>query len=327
MSTGPSSSKELKADSTYSTTSSRDAPTMSSCSSSRFSHGLNDDDGQIFERLQPQSSKTAAPASDLVSGPIESPPTSLKSPSGKRKLTQQSNVKAPKSSSPKLDPTLLSTFETASTRTTNLSSSSSPFFGACLDGVGSSVCGGVEVFPPNSSTANATTTSASILSTTSPTRSCIMPCLPNDDSYKNQPHPFSLYRSSKKREVTPADEITDPLLASELASLSAQDREKLYDEIHGCSVQQHPLDNGLNQEFIETKLQEMEDEINKNRNKAAYNMAHFLAPSLVKDKKFRLMFLRSEHFDSKRASRKLIMYYEYKSILWGAEKVRVIVQY
>ena len=154
-----------------------------------------------------------------------------------------------------------------------------------------------------------------------------MPCLPNDDSYKNQPHPFSLYRSSKKREVTPADEITDPLLASELASLSAQDREKLYDEIHGCSVQQHPLDNGLNQEFIETKLQEMEDEINKNRNKAAYNMAHFLAPSLVKDKKFRLMFLRSEHFDSKKASRKLIMYYEYKSILWGAEKVRVIVQY
>ena len=214
------------------------------------------------------------------------------------------------------------------TAVTSTNSSTYPLsFGGCIGDAGSLLCGGGQESWTEAD-AITSTSSRGIVSTASTNSSCITALRPGDDSYKTLPHPFALYRSSKKHRRDKADgkaalhDMTDPLLAAELASLSIQDREKLYDEIHGCAVQQHPQDNGRDQDFIDAKLQEMDDEINKNRNKADYNMAHFLAPSLVKDRKFRLMFLRCDLFDAKKAAKRMITFYEYKAIVWGNDKVR-----
>ena len=129
-------------------------------------------------------------------------------------------------------------------------------------------------------------------------------------------------QQQRQRSGGGGNNATDPLLASELASLSVKDRERLYEEIHGCLKQedlQHPKDG--DQEFLNQKLQEMDDELGKMRNRAAYNLAHFLAPSRVKDPKFRLQFLRAEHFDPNKAARRLKLHYEYKATLFGMDKV------
>lgn len=111
--------------------------------------------------------------------------------------------------------------------------------------------------------------------------------------------------------------VDDPLLARELSALSLQERQRLFDEINGTA------DTDVEEpEFVAEKLQQMELEIQKLRHRSAYNRAQFLAPRRVKDDKFRLMFLRSERFDAARASKKYIKHFEYKQLLFGADKVR-----
>ena len=110
--------------------------------------------------------------------------------------------------------------------------------------------------------------------------------------------------------------VDDPLLARELSALSLQERQRLFDEINGTA------DTDMEEpEFVAEKLRQMEAEIQKLRHRSAYNRAQFLAPRRVKDDKFRLMFLRSERFDAARASKKYAKHFEYKSLLFGADKV------
>ena len=63
------------------------------------------------------------------------------------------------------------------------------------------------------------------------------------------------------------------------------------------------------------------------RNRYEYNLAHFLAPSVVKDRTFRLMFLRAENYNPRTAARRIIKHFEYKATIWGNEKVATKINY
>jgi hypothetical protein len=117
-------------------------------------------------------------------------------------------------------------------------------------------------------------------------------------------------------EAPPIPPETDPIIARELSKLTAMQREKLYEEIHG--VIDIPKETP---DFVNGCLDQMEEEINKIKKRAAYNKAHFLAPSMVKSRKFRIMFLRATSFDPRLAAKRIVVHFEYKAELFGDDKV------
>jgi hypothetical protein len=104
------------------------------------------------------------------------------------------------------------------------------------------------------------------------------------------------------------------LLAKELNGLSFEERERIYDEVHGVSdiVDETP-------DFVASKLQEMRDEIAKikKKNKKALERAYFLRPSLQNDDKAHLLFLRATRFDAAKAAGLMARHFEHKSSLFG----------
>lgn len=111
----------------------------------------------------------------------------------------------------------------------------------------------------------------------------------------------------------------DPITALELGKLSDQDRQRVQEEIHGKATIQEE-----SPAFIEQRLIQMEEEIEslRHRSASAYNLACFLAPRIVKDRAFRLMFLRAELFDSRAAAKRLIKnHFKHKMDLFGEDKV------
>ena len=125
---------------------------------------------------------------------------------------------------------------------------------------------------------------------------------------------FAWSSVAARKKQPPKD--NDPILARELGKLSPEEREKLYEEIHG--IVQIPDEEP---EFVDKCLKQMEDEIQKVKKRAMYNKANFLAPTKVKDRDFRLMFLRATSFDPRAAAKRIILHFEYKAILWGENKV------
>jgi hypothetical protein len=123
----------------------------------------------------------------------------------------------------------------------------------------------------------------------------------------------------QERSPTPDDEVTDArerFWARELYELSAEERERLLDDIHGCATTQKETP-----EFITECLNEFDDEILKIRKRRAYDRVLFLRPARVKGRDFRLMFLRSVSYDALEAARKMVDFFESKMQLFGEEKL------
>ena len=110
--------------------------------------------------------------------------------------------------------------------------------------------------------------------------------------------------------------VVHPVSASELAQLSAEERNIVYEDIHGVLDVRHE-----HPEMIDRKLEEMKIEIRKVKERSAYNKALFLAPSKISRPAFHLMFLRAEMFNPRRAARRLVSHFHYKALLFGREKV------
>ena len=129
----------------------------------------------------------------------------------------------------------------------------------------------------------------------------------------------------------------ETLHAQELNGLTHTERERLYEQIHGVrrtdsgsdgrkrSTFEHDKEHDV--EFQNDCLNTMEIELSKMRNRYEYNLAHFLAPSVVKNRDFRLMFLRSENYHPRKAAKRLILHHQYKAILWGMDKVATRITY
>lgn len=119
------------------------------------------------------------------------------------------------------------------------------------------------------------------------------------------------------QKTVPQKEI-DSLLASELNQMSLQERESQYEQLHGVEptdiFQETP-------EFVQSKLQAMEDELSKTKAKDAYEQALQMNRAYVEDAKFRLMFLRADRFNPAKAAARLVLFMEKKRRFFGADSM------
>lgn len=75
-------------------------------------------------------------------------------------------------------------------------------------------------------------------------------------------------------------------------------------------------------QFVEKLLLQLEEEIQKLRShRNAYDRARFLSPARIRSPALRLMFLRAEEYDARKAARRIVFFFEAKRKLFGDEKL------
>jgi hypothetical protein len=108
----------------------------------------------------------------------------------------------------------------------------------------------------------------------------------------------------------------DTMIANELSTMSWQEREYCYNDIHGVpdTIEETP-------EFVEEKVSKLVYEIAKiSRNKKdAYLKAVVQDKEYATNKRFRLKFLRAELFNEKAAAQRLVLFFEEKLKLFKPE--------
>lgn len=119
-----------------------------------------------------------------------------------------------------------------------------------------------------------------------------------------------------QRTRTPDPSETEKLLVKELNQLSLEEREQVFEEIHGVH---RPVEEEPN--FVNSKLEMLQEEILKIRKRSAYEKAVFVAPQKVKARDFCLMLLRAERFDARKAAIRMVQYFESKLKLFGFDNL------
>jgi hypothetical protein len=74
-------------------------------------------------------------------------------------------------------------------------------------------------------------------------------------------------------------------------------------------------------EMIERDLVQLESEILLLKDTAAYDLAETMDPSYTRNRDFRISFLRTEFFDSRRAALRLIRHFQMKLDLFGRDRL------
>jgi hypothetical protein len=108
-------------------------------------------------------------------------------------------------------------------------------------------------------------------------------------------------------------------LAKEMQQLSFGERQEALFDIHGVAKKVEETD-----EIIRKSLAELEVFIEANKNTqfgASYKIAEYQSPDYVKDKAFRLKFLRTDDFDAKLAASRMFRHFDLKLELFGETKV------
>jgi hypothetical protein len=111
-------------------------------------------------------------------------------------------------------------------------------------------------------------------------------------------------------------EDPDALLARELNRLSMQEREQVLYDVHGVA---EVMPEGS--EFLSTRLTQLELELAKITEKTEYDQALMQDPNFVKNRNFRIRFLRAERFVAAEAAVRIVRHFQYKMELFGAGKL------
>ncbi len=110
----------------------------------------------------------------------------------------------------------------------------------------------------------------------------------------------------------------DVSMAREMNTLSVEQREKIYEEIHGVgrTIDETP-------ELISSSLEQMRKDLAQipKRRRAVLDRALFLRPAIASDDAFHLMFLRACRFDPEHAAAKMHRYFKNKLELFGEGKL------
>jgi hypothetical protein len=113
----------------------------------------------------------------------------------------------------------------------------------------------------------------------------------------------------------------ETFLAREMAKLSVSELETVLHDIHGVAekVKETP-------ELLLEKLSDLDMAIANIRNKdptsaSAYIVAETMNPGYVKDDSFRLLFLRSTHFDVDQTCKRLLGHFQKKLELFGSQRL------
>ena len=106
----------------------------------------------------------------------------------------------------------------------------------------------------------------------------------------------------------------DKLLVGELNKMSLKERELVYEDVHGVNQLEEETPS-----FVAEKLEQLDREIQLISKKPAYDQAWQSNPSYVKDRSFRLSFLRADCFDSRKAATRLVNFMEGKLNYFGPD--------
>jgi hypothetical protein len=119
--------------------------------------------------------------------------------------------------------------------------------------------------------------------------------------------------------IAPTPQMADSILAASLNQMSLQEREKVYEDVHGVA----PPSNPEEPTFVASCLAELQTELDAIPPllKVAYDLAYSQHSLYVTHSKFRLLFLRSESFQPKAAASKMVGFLEAKLELFGPDKV------
>jgi hypothetical protein len=106
------------------------------------------------------------------------------------------------------------------------------------------------------------------------------------------------------------------VIAEQLTLSSPEQREQAYFDVHGIAseIEESP-------EMIRISLQEMDRRLLERKGKAVYDLAESIDDRSVKNKAFRLKFLRSEGFRAKEAAEKIVNHFQVKKELFGSSKI------
>lgn len=114
----------------------------------------------------------------------------------------------------------------------------------------------------------------------------------------------------------PEADTMDSLIAADLNQLSIQERESVFEEVHGIAKVQEK-----SPEEEAALVRELREELKNIRGKPELERAQFLCSSYADDPKFLLMFLRSENFVVKSAAVRMVTHFKHKLHLFGIEKL------
>lgn len=104
---------------------------------------------------------------------------------------------------------------------------------------------------------------------------------------------------------------SDALLAYELNKLSFKERDQINDDIHGVGKESPTNETP---ELLKEALQQLSVELEHIDNKPAYNASQTFTNTYVNTDNFRLIFLRSEFLDAKKAAKRIVGYLD--TIRW-----------
>lgn len=102
---------------------------------------------------------------------------------------------------------------------------------------------------------------------------------------------------------------------SDYGFISEEERREALQELYGedDEIEETPR-------FLRDKLELLEEELDQIHEKKSYELAVFANPNYVESDKFRLMFLRADRFDVRRAAKRIVAYWDRKLELFGPEK-------
>ncbi|CAJ1938432.1 unnamed protein product [Cylindrotheca closterium] len=122
--------------------------------------------------------------------------------------------------------------------------------------------------------------------------------------------------SENEPNIAPNIDAVDSLIAKQMMELSMKDREKVYMDVHG--VRQGPTET---EEAIEKGLDSMHREIDKLKDKRAYDLALSMNSEYVENRSFQLAFLRADSFDAKKGALRIVRFFQLKLDLFGEDKL------
>lgn len=138
------------------------------------------------------------------------------------------------------------------------------------------------------------------------------------EAMANAAHQTPRYFGSRTKLLVGRREFDDvrQSIENEMAALSIQERKRVHEDLHGypCSINE-------TEEVVHRSLAELETCLNEIPEKDAYDIAMSMSPEFVKDRSFRLLFLRTMEFDAKRAAVRMVNHFKQKQFLFGKEKL------
>ena len=118
-----------------------------------------------------------------------------------------------------------------------------------------------------------------------------------------------------------ASSAADAELAKEMNALSVEERERVYEDVHGVVSSSSNKEESF--EFIQKLVEEMDVHIqqqSKSKRKA-YERAIFFKPTIKKDLKLKLLWLRACEYDSEKAALRILKHFKDKLELFGEARL------